>query len=73
MGTFTGFRTLDTNAVASFAAGRAIVHGEGFDPDEAIALIDAVSYDDVAAVARLVDPGELAVACVGPHKASEFA
>lgn len=63
----------DTNAVASFAAGRAIVHGEGFDPDEAIALIDAVTYDDVAEVARLVDPQELAVACVGPHKASEFA
>lgn len=63
----------DTNAVASFAAGRAIVHGEGFDPDEAIALIDAVTYDDVTEVARLVDPQELAVACVGPHKASEFA
>jgi predicted Zn-dependent peptidase len=63
----------DTNAVASFAAGRAIVHGEGFDPDDAIALIDAVTYDDVAAVAKLVDPEELAVACVGPHKASEFA
>lgn len=63
----------DTNAVASFAAGRAIVHGEGFDPDEAIALIDAVTYDDVTEVARLVDPQELAVACVGPHTASEFA
>ena len=63
----------DTNSVASFAAGRAIVHGEGFDPDEAIALIDAVSHEDVARVARLVDPEQLAVACVGPHEASEFA
>ena len=63
----------DTNAVASFAAGRSIVHGESFDPDEAIALIDSVTFDEVAAVARSVDPEKLAVACVGPHKAAEFA
>lgn len=63
----------DTNAVASFAAGRSIVHGEGFDPDEAIALIDSVTFDDVDAIARRVDPEKLAVACVGPHSADEFA
>ena len=63
----------NTNAVASFAARRTIVHGEGCDPDEAIAQIDAVTFDDVADVARRVDPEQLAVACVGPHEAGDFA
>jgi predicted Zn-dependent peptidase len=63
----------NTNAVASFAARRAIVHGEGIDPDDAIACVDAVTFDEVAAVARRVDPADLAVACVGPHTAADFA
>jgi predicted Zn-dependent peptidase len=63
----------NTNAVASFAARRTIVHGESCDPDEAIAQIDAVTFDDVAEVARRVDPAELAVACVGPHEPGDFA
>jgi predicted Zn-dependent peptidase len=62
----------NTNAVASHAARRAIVHGEDVDPDEAIRLLDAVTFDEVAAVARKVDPSELAVACVGPHEAADF-
>ncbi len=63
----------NTNAVASYAARRAIVHGEGIDPDDAIAQLDAVTYDEVADVARLVDPAAFSVACVGPHTADDFA
>lgn len=63
----------NTGAVASFAARRTIVHGEGCDPDSAIAQIDAVTFDDVVEIARRVDPGELSVACVGPHEAADFA
>ena len=32
-----------------------------------------MTFDDVAEVARRVDPDELAVACVGPHAADDFA
>ena len=62
----------NTNAVAGFAARRTIVHGEDCDPDSAIAQVDAVSFDEVAEIARRVDPQELAVACVGPHEAGDF-
>ena len=62
-----------TNAVASFAARRTIVHCEAADPDDAIAELDAVSFADVADIARRVDPATLAVACVGPHSAADFA
>jgi predicted Zn-dependent peptidase len=62
----------NTNAVARFAASQAIVFGEDIDPDRAIDALDAVSFDDVAAVARTVDPEAAAVACVGPHDADEF-
>ena len=61
-----------TNSVAGYAAGRAIVHRESFDPDDAIAAIDAVTYDQVAEAARRVDPEELSIACVGPHELGEF-
>ena len=63
----------NTNAVASFAARRTIVHGESCDPDEAISQIDAVTFKDVVEVAARVDPERLAVACVGPHDAGDFA
>ncbi|HEY6760856.1 MAG TPA: pitrilysin family protein [Baekduia sp.] len=62
----------NTNAVARFAASQAIVFGEDIDPDVAIDALDAVTFDDVAAVARKVDPEAAAVACVGPHDADEF-
>jgi predicted Zn-dependent peptidase len=62
----------NTNAVARFAAGQAIVFGEPIDPDIAIEALDAVTFDQVAAVARKVDPEAAAVACVGPHDADEF-
>jgi predicted Zn-dependent peptidase len=62
----------NTNAVARFAASQAIVFGEDIDPDRAIDALDAVTFDEVAAVARKVDPEAAAVACVGPHDADEF-
>jgi predicted Zn-dependent peptidase len=63
----------NTNAVARFAASQAIVFGEDIDPDRAIDALDKVTFDDVAAIARKVDPAAAAVACVGPHDAEEFA
>jgi predicted Zn-dependent peptidase len=62
----------NTNAVARYAAQQTILFGEEIDPDLAIAALDAVTYDDVAAVARDV-ADELAVACVGPHEVADFA
>jgi predicted Zn-dependent peptidase len=62
----------NTNAVARFAASQAIVFGEDIDPDRAIDALDAVTFDDVAAIAARVDPAAAAVAVVGPHDESEF-
>ncbi len=62
----------NSNAVARHAATQSIVFGNDVDPDAAVAAIDAVTFDEVAAMARAV-PDELAVACVGPHTADEFA
>jgi predicted Zn-dependent peptidase len=61
----------NTGAVARYAAGRAIVFGEDIDPDQAIAALDAVTYDEVREIAAGV-ADSLAVACVGPHTAKEF-
>ena len=61
----------NSGAVARHAANQAIVHGSDIDPDVAIALIDAVTFDDVAAVARSVSI-DVAVACVGPHTEQDF-
>jgi predicted Zn-dependent peptidase len=62
----------NTNAVARHAASQTIVYGEHIDPEDSIAALDAVTFDEVAAVARAVDPDAAAVACVGPHTADEF-
>jgi predicted Zn-dependent peptidase len=62
----------NTNAVARHAAAQSIVFGEEIDPDEAIRALDEVTYEEVAAVAAGVDD-DLAVACVGPHTADDFA
>ena len=62
----------NTNAVARYAANQTIVFGEDIDPDQAIALLDGVTADEVAAAARSVDPETVAVACVGPHDADDF-
>jgi len=58
----------NSGAVARYAANQQIVFGEEIDPDAAIAALDAVTYDEVAA--GVAD--NLAVACVGPHTADEF-
>ncbi|WP_354701314.1 putative zinc protease [Paraconexibacter sp. AEG42_29] len=62
----------NTNAVARTAANQTIVYGDQIDPDVHIARMDAVTFDEVADIARRVDPTTLAIACVGPHEASEF-
>jgi predicted Zn-dependent peptidase len=62
----------NTNAVARYAANQRIVFGEEIDPDDAIARLDAVTLEQVAEVARGVDPERLAIACVGPHEESDF-
>jgi predicted Zn-dependent peptidase len=61
----------NTGAVARHAASQVIVRGEEIDPDAAIAALDAVTFDDVAEVARGISE-ERAVACVGPHELGEF-
>jgi predicted Zn-dependent peptidase len=61
----------NSGAVARYAAQQTVVHGEDPDPDRAIELLDAVTFDEVRAVAAGV-PDELAVACVGPHTVEEL-
>lgn len=61
----------NTNHVARHAAAQSIVFGEKIDPDGAIAVLDAVTVDEVATVARDVDD-TLAIACVGPHSEGDF-
>jgi predicted Zn-dependent peptidase len=61
----------NTNAVARYGANQRIVYGEDIDPDAAIAALDAVTYGEVREVAANVAE-QLAVACVGPHEASDF-
>jgi len=61
----------NTNAVARYAANQQIVFGESIDPDEAIAALDAVTFEEVREVSAGV-ADNLAVACVGPHSAEEF-
>jgi predicted Zn-dependent peptidase len=60
-----------TRAVASRAASQKVTFGELASPDEMIAALDAVTDDDVRAVAAEVT-GEPVVACVGPHEAGDF-
>jgi predicted Zn-dependent peptidase len=61
----------NTGAVARYAASQQIVFGESIDPDEAIARLDDVSFDEVRDAAASVS-AELAVACVGPQSAEDF-
>ena len=63
----------NSGAVGRLAATQVIVHGQPIDIAGEIAALDAVTPDEVAAVARSIDPERLAVACVGPHSADEFA
>jgi predicted Zn-dependent peptidase len=61
----------NSGAVARYAANQKIVFDESIDPDEAIAALDAVTFDEVREVASGV-ADRLAIACVGPHTADEF-
>jgi len=62
----------NTNAVARHAATQSIVYGERIDPDAAIAALDAVTYDEVAEVAKNIED-RLAIGVVGPHTVADFA
>ena len=61
----------NTNAVARYAASQTIVRGEEIDHEAAIEALDAVSFEEVAEVARGISV-ERSVACVGPHEPGEF-
>jgi predicted Zn-dependent peptidase len=69
-----GARTIafeNTGAVARHAAQQTILYGQDPDPDTTIALLDGVTFDEVAEMARRV-PQELSIACVGPHTVEEL-
>ena len=61
----------NASAVASYAAQQSIIYGAEIDPDLVIEALDSVTFDEVATVARGIGE-ELAIACVGPHSASDF-
>ena len=61
----------NTGAIARHAAQQTIVYGEDVDPDQTIALLDEVTFDEVREVAERV-ADELSVACVGPHTVEEL-
>jgi predicted Zn-dependent peptidase len=61
----------NSRAVAAHAAQQLILYREDVDPDRAIRLLDAVTYDEVMEAAALVED-RLAVAVVGPHTREEF-
>ena len=48
-----------------------MTYGEDIDPEAVIDALDAVTFDDVARVAKDIE-GEPAVACVGPHAVADF-
>jgi predicted Zn-dependent peptidase len=62
----------NTNVVARHAASQTVVFGQEIDPDAAIAALDETTFDDVGEIARGISDS-LSVACVGPHRAEEFA
>jgi predicted Zn-dependent peptidase len=62
----------NTNAVARHAANQKVVFGRDLDPDASIAAWDAVTADDVRAIAAGISE-DLSIACVGPHTPSDFA
>jgi predicted Zn-dependent peptidase len=60
-----------TSAVASRAADRRITFGEDGSPEDAVDALDAVTEEDVHAIAEVIS-GTPTVACVGPHPTSDF-
>jgi predicted Zn-dependent peptidase len=61
----------NTNAVADYLGEHAVLFGAPGGPDDAVAALDAVSYEDVVAIAKQIGDRQ-AVACVGPHQAEDF-
>ncbi len=62
----------NTGAVARHAAQQTIVYGEDVDPDQAIAMLDKVTFAQVSEIAADI-ADRLSIACVGPHTVEEFA
>ena len=61
----------NTGTIARTAATQAVVFGQDVDPDIAITVLDAVTFDQVREVAAGIST-EFSVACVGPHTVEEF-
>jgi predicted Zn-dependent peptidase len=62
-------RMEDTRAVSGWLGGQEMLNGRVRTPDEVVALLEAVTGDDVRRVARrLVDEKRLTMAVVGPFK-----
>jgi predicted Zn-dependent peptidase len=61
----------NTTTAAIHMAEEMLQHKTETDPAAAVKALDAVSFDEVAAIAAAT-VGQPALACVGPHDASEF-
>lgn len=62
-------RMEDTRAVSGWLGGQQMIHGFVRSPDEVVALIDAVTIDDIRRIAaQLLDPARMTMAIVGPYR-----
>jgi predicted Zn-dependent peptidase len=62
-------RMEDTRAVSGWLGGQEMLNGHVRTPDEIVALLDAVTGDDIRRVARtLIDHARMTMAVVGPFK-----
>ncbi|MDE3096945.1 MAG: insulinase family protein [Chloroflexota bacterium] len=65
-------RMEDTRSVSGWLGGQEMLSGEVKTPDEIVALIEAVTADDIRRVARCVfDERQLSLAVVGPFKSDK--
>ena len=64
-------RLEDTRAVALWGGGQALLLGEIQTPEEVVSHIDAVTLEEVHAIAQtLISPQRFNLAVVGPHRGS---
>ena len=62
-------RMEDTRAVSGWLGGQEMLNGHVRTPDEVVALLDAVTSDDIRRVAKkLIDQSRMTMAVVGPFK-----
>jgi predicted Zn-dependent peptidase len=62
-------RMEDTRAVSGWLASQELLQGEVATPEEVVQRLDEVNSEDVARVAeRLLQPEQLRLAVVGPHR-----